>query len=190
MDQRWIAVGAACVVALGAGWWFGRGVAPVEPVGMVTSQSAPASELPGDDTVGGSVVVHVAGEVTDPGVYHLAEGSRVVDAIELAGGSTAGADLSDLNLAAPVADGQQVYVPGPGETPTAGVGSNADGLISLNNATADQLEGLPGVGPVLAERIVSHRESNGPFATVEDLLEVPGIGEAKLESMRDAVAVP
>src|SRR5690606_20272718 len=101
-----------------------------------------------------------------------------------------GASLDAVNLAQPVADGQQIVVPGPDATAVAGSTPADDGLVHLNTATAADLETLPGVGPVLAERIVAHRDARGGFERVEDLLEVPGIGEAKLADLRDAVAVP
>ncbi|MGY5764673.1 helix-hairpin-helix domain-containing protein [Brachybacterium sp. DNPG3] len=155
------------------------------------------------------IVVHVSGQVTAPGVVRLPAGSRVDDAVRAAGGATDEADLGALNLARILEDGEQVRVPAPGEelpaptaTPSstgaggtssaAGEGAAADGtgaLIDLNTASAAQLEGLPGVGPAIAQRIVDHREANGPFASVDDLLEVSGIGTAKLEQIRPAATV-
>jgi competence protein ComEA len=145
----------------------------------------------------GSVVVHVAGAVEHPGVHLLRAGARVHDAIAAAGGPRPDADLDRLNLAAPVADGSQVYVvvagavgsgvggsPGdgdPGGTPAAG------GAVSLNAADAAALDALPGVGPSTAAAIIAHREANGPFGSVDDLLDVRGIGAAKLEGLRDLV---
>jgi competence protein ComEA len=98
-----------------------------------------------------------------------------------------------VNLAAPVMPGQQIIVPGPGDSggaPTDVAGSGAGGLVAINRATAAELETLPGVGPVLAARIVAHREQNGPFIEVEDLLQVSGIGESKLAAIRDLIVVP
>lgn len=185
MDRRWILVAAACVLALGSGLWFGSGTrsAPGHP------PAVPVSSPLVEDTAA-STVVHVSGWVARPGVVEVPEGSRVSDAIAAAGGARPGVDLTSLNLARVVADGQQIVVPSPGEGPVAGVPS-ADvdsGPLSLNAATAQDLEQLPGVGPVLAERIIAHRDSRGGFDRVEDLLEVPGIGEAKLASIRDLVA--
>ena len=122
-----------------------------------------------------------------PGVVKLSEGSIVADAVEAAGGFRAGASPHTLNLAAPLARGDQVYVPGPDQTSPTRV---EDGVVTVNRATASELEELPGVGPVLAERIVAYREANGPFQQVEDLLDVPGIGESKLASLRDMVRIP
>lgn len=131
--------------------------------------------------------VHVAGWVRSPGVVQLPEGSIVADAVEAAGGFRPGASTNTLNLAAPVSGGDQVYVSGPDEETQRPVD---DGIVAVNRATASDLEELPGVGPVLAERIVAYREANGPFQQVEDLLDIPGIGESKLASMRDMVRIP
>ena len=139
-----------------------------------------------------SFPVYVSGWVTMPGVVHMSEGAIVADAVAAAGGALEGALLDEINLARPLVEGDHVQIPGPGDSiagPTGG-GERGDGLISLNQADVSTLEDLPGVGPVLAERIVAHREANGPFETVEDLLELPGIGEAKLAAMRDSIAVP
>lgn len=132
------------------------------------------------------IEVHVAGWVDAPGVVRLSEGSITADAIEAAGGLRPGAPSHVVNLAAPVNDGDQIFVPGP----DAGGVPGREGLVSLNQATASELEALPGVGPVLAERIVTYRDRNGPFGEVEDLLDVPGIGESKLSSIRDLIRVP
>ena len=153
----------------------GRADAPV--VRTVAASAAP-------------VTVHVAGAVRRPGVYELPEDARVITALRRAGGPAPGAELAALNLAAPLADGQQILVPRRGAPPPAvppGGGAAADGPIRLSTATAEQLEALDGIGPTLAERIVRFREENGPFGAVEDLLEVPGIGEARLEGLRDQV---
>lgn len=147
--------------------------------------------------------VHVAGAVTQPGVVALADGSRIVDALEAAGGARPDADLARLNLAEIVMDGSRIYVPVAGEqpppalSPTGGNGSgggSAGGAspgapLNLNAATAGELDTLPGVGPSTAAAIVAHRDANGPFAAVEDLLAVRGIGPAKLEAIRVLVAV-
>lgn len=134
----------------------------------------------------GVVTIHVSGAVAAPGLVVLPTGARVADAIAAAGGAAAGADLGGLNLAASVGDGSRVVVPDVGTAP----GGADGGPIRINTATASELEVLPGVGPVLAARIVAHREQRGPFETIEDLLGVPGIGESKLEGLRSEVAVP
>lgn len=137
-------------------------------------------------------MVHVVGAVRRPGVYRLADNARVVDAVRRAGGAAPRADLSGVNLAASVVDGQQIHIPTRGAPASAAPASasptgSAAGPISLSRATAQQLEELDGIGPALAQRIVDWREANGAFDRVEDLLEVPGIGEARLEALRSRV---
>lgn len=189
MDRRWLLAGAVAVLALAAGAWYGRGVTP--PVAPISSApvTVPSGPVPTTD----ALVVHLTGWVVHPGLVKVPAGSRVGDVLAAAGGARPGAALDSVNLAEPVVDGQQVVVPGPGEPTPAQVeaGPNgAGGPIRLNTANPEQLESLPGVGPVLAERIVAHREANGPFEVIEDLLEVSGIGESKLASIRDLVVVP
>lgn len=144
----------------------------------------PSSSIP--MAVDVTVEVHVAGWVVSPGVVTVDEGAIVAEAVEAAGGLRPGANSASLNLAAPVGAGDQIVVPGPEGVSESG-GETSDGLISLNRATASELETLPGVGPVLAERIIEYREDHGRLETVEDLLDVPGIGESKLASLRDLV---
>ena len=156
----------------------------------------------GEGGVAGEVVVHVVGAVPAPGVQRLPVGSRVVDAVEAAGGATGDADLARINLAAALVDGQQVYVLRVGEEaplPPSGSGAGmagsptggdeAGGLVDINRASAAELEELPGVGPATAEAIIAHREQSGPFASVDDLIDVRGIGDAKLEQIRPQATV-
>jgi competence protein ComEA len=137
------------------------------------------------------VVVHVVGQVYKPGLYSLSEGSRVDDAIERAGGPKPKAALALVNLAAPVADGQQVVVPSTREAAQALAGGpvagGVGGRVHLNSATLDQLEELPGVGPVTAQKILDYRSEHGAFSSVEELDAVPGIGPATLDELRDLV---
>ena len=135
-----------------------------------------------------SITVHVSGAVSQPGLVSLPAGARVADAVVAAGGATDGAVLTSLNLAAPVYHGQQHV--GPAASATVGAAGASSGRVPINTADAGALEGLPGVGPVLAARIVEYRDRNGPFTVVEDLLDVPGIGEAKLAALREMVLVP
>lgn len=151
------------------------------------SDSAPAqSEL----------IVAVVGEVVSPGVVRLPPGSRVQDAVRAAGGLAPGGSSGLLNLARRLVDGEQVVVgpdvaadPAVGAAAGAAGGGAPGGLVDLNAATPAQLDGLPGIGPVLAERIVAWRTDNGPFASIDQLREVPGIGEAKYSSLKSKVAV-
>jgi competence protein ComEA len=138
------------------------------------------------------LVVHVVGAVRRPGLYRLANGARIADALRRAGGATRRADLSLVNLAAPVSDGTQVVVPRRVAAVAAGgeAGSAAapGGPVHLNTATIDQLDELPGVGPVTAQKIVDWREQHGAFSSVDDLDAIPGIGPARLEQLRELVA--
>jgi len=168
-------------VAAGAG----IGLLRRPPMPAPLSDAMGTSPVPGTEAV--AIEVHVAGWVNNPGVVTVGEDAIVADAIAAAGGMRSGANADGVNLAAALSAGQQVVVPGLGDSSGVGGASDAGGLVSLNRATESELESLPGVGPVLAGRIVSHRESHGPFEQVEDLLQVPGIGEAKLAALRDLV---
>lgn len=137
-----------------------------------------------------TIVVSVAGAVERPGIVELEAGARVADAIEAAGGLVDGADSGFLNLAREVADGDLVAVPDVGDEQAApGAASAAGGLVNVNVADAQALTSLPGIGPVLAERIVTYRESNGSFQSLEELTEVRGIGPSLLEQLEDQVAL-
>ncbi|HHW92238.1 MAG TPA: ComEA family DNA-binding protein [Firmicutes bacterium] len=140
----------------------------------------------------GEVVVHVAGAVKRSGVYRLPEGSRVVDAVEAAGGGTEDADIHALNLADILIDGQRYYVPTVEETTSAGgtYSGSGTGKINLNRATKAELETLPGIGPTLAERIISYREQQGPFRRPEDLKNVSGIGDKIYDNLKDRIYAP
>lgn len=167
---------------------------------LPTSEPDPAGTTWGEDLGGAeaaetppaapTVVVHVVGAVAAPGVFTLPGGSRIADAVEAAGGPTSDADLAAVNLARVLVDGEQVLVPRPGEhaaPPEAPAPGPA--MVDVNTADAATLETLPGIGPVLAERIVAFRTTSGPFRTVEDLTAVSGIGPALLEGLRDRVRV-
>ena len=180
MDRGHLAAAAVVLLlAAGAGAWYGRD-APGPPAAVFATSGPGNSRL----------TIHVAGAVVSPGLVEVPDGARVADAVAAAGGALPGSRLSGLNLAAPLRDGQQLTVPA--EAAVAGGGGTApsDVRVPINTAGVADLERLPGVGPVLAERIYHHRESFGPFAAVEDLLDVPGIGEGKLAALRDAVQVP
>jgi len=140
------------------------------------------------------LVVHVVGAVRKPGLYELHHGARVADAVARAGGATRRADLSLVNLAAPLADGTQVVVQA--KSPAgAGAGSGStssasapSGPVHLNSATLEQLDTLPGVGPVTAQKILDYRQEHGAFSSLEELDAIPGIGPARIESLRDVAA--
>jgi len=183
-----LGLGAVVVLVIGA-------LSVTVGLGLLRGQSAPSEVVPlVDDAItvpSADLYVHVLGAVARPGLYVLDPDARVVDALAAAGGSAEGADLRVVNLARPLSDGEQLYVPteGEAETPGAASGVAADGRIDLNNADQGQLETLPRIGPALAQRIIGWRESNGRFRSVDDLLAVPGIGEKLLAGLRDLVRV-
>jgi competence protein ComEA len=189
-------VGLVALLAVtvgGAGLWYVRSLPrPVEVAELPGPGDDPlpaASAGPSPEVV---ILVDVAGWVRRPGVYEFEEGARVIDAIDAAGGARSGALLESLNLAAPLADGIQILVPRAGETVAPAPGgavAGVAGLINVNTATPIELEELPGVGEVIAQAIVDYRTENGPFASVDQLLDVSGIGDATLENIRELVTV-
>lgn len=197
---------AVAVVVVCAGAWFlvrtpsppseaSLPVASGSPTGpAVTLAVAPTPPGPSTTATSGPVIVHVAGAVIVPGVYELGPGSRVADAVEGAGGASDDADLGRINLAAPLLDGGQIYVPAVGEdglllpppgsaSESAAAESMPSGPVDVNRASAGELESLPGVGPATAAAIIAERERNGPFASFDDLERVAGIGPAKLAGL-------
>jgi competence protein ComEA len=161
---------------------------PSAPVGAAEVASVEAEAAP-------RLVVHVVGAVRRPGLYRLADRSRIADAVERAGGPTRNADLTAVNLAAPVSDGVQVVVPSrapahtaAGATGASGTAAAAGGPVHLNTATLEQLDALPGVGPVTAQKIIDYREQHGAFSSIDELDAIPGIGPARLEQLREVAA--
>lgn len=176
----------AAVVLIAVAAYVVRQATPVtQTLVAPVAQNDTAALGPG--TPDAVVIVHVVGAVQHPGVIELPENSRVLDALELAGGATKEADLTGINLARIVFDGEQIVVPLPGEMPPPGSAGAVDAPVSLSRADQATLETLPRVGPATAERIIAWREKNGPFLSVDDLLAVPGIGPATLEGIRDRV---
>jgi len=167
----------------------------LRPPSRPTGEFQPAGEEDGaEDEVGArELTVHVAGAVAHPGVVLLAQGDRVIDAIEAAGGPLPEADLENMNLAQVVQDGQKIAVPrkGAGAVPGTADAETAAGETRVNLNTADMktLEELPGIGPTLAERIVAYREKHGGFRSVDELKKVSGIGDKKIEEIRDLVEI-
>lgn len=197
-------VGLGVVVAVtlgGAGLWYTRSLP--KPVAV---QAAPAAAPAGPSGTAAAsptpspvpVFVDVAGWVRRPGVYEFTTGQRVIDAVDAAGGARPGADLTSLNLAAPLTDGTQILVPKAGAAPVGtgtgtsipGTGTGTGGtLVNINTASATELETLSGVGEVIAAAIVDYRTQNGPFTSVDQLEDVSGIGPATMEEIRDSVTV-
>jgi competence protein ComEA len=182
----------------GAGLWYARSLPRPVEVRSAPGSASSTAETPSASPSPETILVDVAGWVRRPGVYEFHTGDRIVDAVEAAGGARPGAALETLNLAAPLADGTQVLVlkaasgvgVAPGAVPAAGSGTGSVGsLVNINTAAAAELEALPGVGEVIAQRIVDYRTANGPFTSVDQLLDVSGIGESTLESMRESVTV-
>lgn len=206
-----VGMGVALALAVSVGYVLAnaRRAAQPAPIEIVppapTATAAPAPTLAPTAT-GGPLHVYVSGAVARPAVYELPPGSILDDAVRAAGGFAAGADTAAVNLAQPALDGMQVHVPSLDEAlPTPPVvslppdaaatvpsrmgGVTIGGLININTAAQTDLEMLPGIGPSTAANIIAHREANGPFATIEAIMDVPGIGEGKFEAIRDLITV-
>lgn len=219
VPKGWLAIGALVVLTCGLLLWQASSTSlvrlPAEPTAPPVGQEPlapadPSAEASSQDTLppkSDEIVVHVAGAVKKPGVVRIPRGSRVDDAVKAAGGFSDQADPDSVNLAWPLEDGVQVYVPRKGEwvevggrvgiadkalaswSTQAGSSGQPAGKININTATAEQLESLPGIGPVTARAIIEYRKQNGGFRSVEELLEVRGIGEKRLEQIRPFVVV-
>jgi competence protein ComEA len=179
-EQRRAVIALSLVAILIAGVLFlsSRGEA-VENPAIKVIESAPSKML----------LVHVAGEVKRPGVYPVIDGSRVVDALSAAGGAKKGVDLSVINLARKVVDGEQIYLGvKPEEKKKAGTKSFS-GTVYVNRASVSQFDSLSGIGPVLARRIVDYRSANGPFVDIADLQKVPGIGTKTFERIKSKLSL-
>ena len=201
LDRRELAglLVVAAIIVGGAALWYVRSLPSSVAVQASTDRDPPpgiAEATPSPTPT--TIVVDVAGWVKRPGVYEFRQGDRVIDAIRMAGGGKSGADLAAINLAALLTDGQQIVVLKKGSTGTGASGGGSGGapgsggaepLVNLNTATLDQLESLPGIGPALGQRILDYRQEHGPFRSVEDLLNVSGIGEKRLGDLRSKVSV-
>jgi competence protein ComEA len=189
----------------GVGLWYSRSlpkpiqIAETPAPAFAQTASGSASGVPAAGSPGASaspqadLIIDVTGWVRHPGVYQFRPGSRVIDAVQRAGGARGGADLTLLNLAAPLADGQQILVPKEGASAsgaaTGGTGVGGVALVNINTADEPTLETLNGVGPALAAAIIQFRTDQGPFTSVDQLDEVSGIGPATLEKLRPQVTV-
>lgn len=188
---------ALAVLVLAVALWRFWPAAPEPEIPLQETQEQAVSEDgAASDAKAAEIVVHVAGSVLHPGVYRLAAGSRVDDAIGMAGGGLGNAAIDSINRARILSDGEQVYVPSVEEAAaggavagaaSAGTPGKAGAKVNINRASASELEALPGVGPSTAQKIVEDREANGPFAQPEDLMRVSGIGPKKFEAMAEFV---
>ena len=192
-----VAVFALVAVFAAAHLLGGKGTASVtqgttaDIPALTTPSATSSSEAATPASAASIVVVDVAGAVHRPGLYHLPQGARIADAIARAGGVTKHADPALVNLAAPLADGEQVLVPSSVPGASAAIasagGPSPTAPVDLNTATAEQLDALPGVGPVTAQKIIDYRTRNGPFRSVDDLDAIPGIGPARIDNLRGLV---
>jgi len=195
-----ILVGAGCVIALGVVYLVRGSAGPTlhtaaerrviaTPAAYTEAEEAVETEIPSE------IVVHIEGAVNQPGVYTMPYGSRINDVLALAGGPTEEADLARINLAAFLADAQQVIIPRVREegeddlVPEAADPLQDSGLVNINTADQAQLTTLPGIGPVLTGNIIAYRETHGPFTTIEELGNVPRIGAVTLENLRDLITI-
>jgi competence protein ComEA len=189
LGQRRLLVAAVVAVALavvGAPRLLHRGTAAPVPAPLRVAAAPARSARAG----AAALVVDVAGAVRRPGLYRLPRSSRVADAIALAGGFVRRADRVSVNLAAPVADGEEIVVPARGAGTagaSSGAGPSPTGPLDLNTATLEQLDGLPGIGPTTAQKILDYRQAHGPFRSVADLDAVPGIGQGRIEQLKGLV---
>jgi competence protein ComEA len=198
----WLVVGMFLGIIVGVG---GLTLSKqVQPAPIVIVPPEPTS-APAATATPGPIRVFVNGQVAEPAVYELPPGSLVEAAIEAAGGFAAEADTAVVNLAQPLSDGVQIYVPSEEENTPAPLtvvskpntspamasagGSTAVGLININTATIEELDTLPGIGPSTAQKIIEYRESAGPFAAIENIMDVTGIGEAKFAKIKDQITV-
>lgn len=180
--RRLAAVALLAIVVLVIAWRHAGASGGSTPL-----QVAPIAPRAPVRVTGTRLVVDVVGAVLRPGLVHLAHGSRVADAVAAAGGLARNAGRSGVNFAAPVADGQQVVVPVRGAAPVGAGGAPTSGPVSLSTATPEQLDALPGIGPVTAEKIVAYRQQHGAFASVDELDAIPGIGPARIGELQGLV---
>lgn len=206
MISRVVAVGSILLLGGALAWaglWVFNSRSQTPPV-MISTPAPTATAVMVETATAAPLQVYVNGAVANPDVYVLPPGSRIKQAILAAGGFTTTADRVPINLAQPLSDGMYIYVPVLGETPAAPVVNEASaapasrgavinigsgsGRVNINTATQEELEALPGIGPAIAQKIVDFRQANGPFAQIESILEVSGIGDGKFEQIRDLIS--
>ncbi len=189
LKRRLVLIAVLAVVIL-AGSFYGYWQKNSTP--DVTSSGVPVNPIAAENSQESQDVVYVSGAVNKPGVFKLAAGSRVLDAVNIAGGLAPGADSAKINLAQPVSDGMHINVPGnisPGNASGNGGAARSGDKININTADKAELDKLPGVGPAMAQRIVEYRQTNGSFKDIAGLKKVPGIGEAKFNQMKDKITI-
>ncbi|WP_379883057.1 helix-hairpin-helix domain-containing protein [Laceyella putida] len=202
--EKWLALALGGVLLVGGTvWLFGQEDRPEEAGWMeyqaqanAPSEKTPATEVDKQPEIDKQeVIIDVKGAVHKPGIYHFAGEARVYEALKRAGGAREEADLSKVNLAEPLRDGMVLYIPKQGEEPASfpggGVAASetSGGKINVNTATAEELDQLNGIGPSKAEAIVRYREEHGPFRSVEEIAQVPGIGEKTVEKFREQIVL-
>lgn len=182
LKKHWLVIlGLAALIVAGSFWGHWQKTAAPEKTASVVPTAQPAPDT--------RPVVYVSGAVNKPGIYRVAPDSRVIDAINAAGGLALGADANRINLAQAIRDGMQVHVPVVGAPATPASTAAEAGKVSLNAADAGELEKLPGIGPVLAQRIVEYRKTNGPFRDIGELKKVNGIGDSKYNQIKDKITL-
>ena len=196
-EQKLIILGLVLLIVTGLGVMAYRHFAPSGSGEIVIEGAKAEDPVRKEETE--AILVHVAGQVRQEGVYKIKLGDRVIDAVKLAGGATVFADLSSLNLAEKLKDGQKIMIPlkrvvlerVSGEQPVRGRGSAVAGkeIISINYANENELCKVQGIGPAMAKRIIEYRTTNGPFSKTEDIMKVKGIGKGKFEKIKEQVTI-
>ncbi|MGE5390484.1 MAG: helix-hairpin-helix domain-containing protein [Deltaproteobacteria bacterium] len=208
IDRKWLATALVLLLlAFAGGVKYGsiKAAQNQQSLKSIQSREADTTDVPSRSTDKGIITVYVTGEVKRPGVYRLQKGARVYQAAEMAGGALDTADMKHIDMARKIADEETVYIPALGEItesqPADGAGSanpgslnnnrgiQSGGLININSATAAELDALDGIGPTLSQRIIDYRTANGPFASVEDINNVSGIGDKKYEAIKNSITV-
>ncbi len=193
IQKRWLLAGIAALGIVGSVYSLTHPSPEINNTQLPVLQEKEETDSEKESKDTAVVIVDVKGAVVKEGVYELPQGARVMDAIAKAGGFSEQADKTKVNLASLARDEMVIYVPVQGELPeTTDVAASApeEGKIIVNQATKEQLQEIPGIGPAKAENIIRYREENGPFQKPEDLLEVDGIGEKSLEKMKDYMIIP